>query len=230
MIYITGDLHGSIDFHKLTTAAFPEQKHLTKTDYVIICGDFGCIWNGSKSDKYLIKELNNRNFTTLFVDGNHECFPLLNAYPEERWNGGRIHRIADSVIHLMRGQVFEFGGFTWFTMGGASSHDKQFREEGRNWWPEELPSVAEYSEAIKNLEAANWKVNFVLTHCAPDSIVDKISCEYEPDKLTNFLQSVVKENAEYDAWFCGHYHTDKKIEDNYFILYMQIVEIGHLEG
>ena len=32
-------------------------------------------------------------YTILFLDGNHECFPEIFAYPEEMWNGGRIHRI-----------------------------------------------------------------------------------------------------------------------------------------
>jgi hypothetical protein len=29
------------------------------------------------------------------------------TYPIEEWNGGKIQRIRPSVIHLMRGQVFE---------------------------------------------------------------------------------------------------------------------------
>lgn len=33
--------------------------------------------------------LNDRPFTTLFVDGNHENFDLLNAYPVENWHGGK---------------------------------------------------------------------------------------------------------------------------------------------
>lgn len=43
MIWITGDTH--VDWvHRLNMASFPEQKEMTKDDYVIICGDFG-IWN-----------------------------------------------------------------------------------------------------------------------------------------------------------------------------------------
>ena len=44
MIYITGDTHIPYDVTKLTTKAFPEQKKLTKNDYVLICGDFGGVW------------------------------------------------------------------------------------------------------------------------------------------------------------------------------------------
>ena len=40
MIFITGDTHGDW-INRLRTKVFPEQKEMTKDDYVIICGDFG---------------------------------------------------------------------------------------------------------------------------------------------------------------------------------------------
>lgn len=40
MIYVTGDTHANIDIAKLNTTKFPQQKELTKNDFVIICGDF----------------------------------------------------------------------------------------------------------------------------------------------------------------------------------------------
>ena len=46
MIYITGDTHiPTEDISKLSTKRFPEQKMLSKEDYVIICGDFGGVWD-----------------------------------------------------------------------------------------------------------------------------------------------------------------------------------------
>lgn len=42
MIYITGDCHG--DYRRFSTQVFPEQKGMSKQDYVIICGDFG-LWD-----------------------------------------------------------------------------------------------------------------------------------------------------------------------------------------
>ena len=48
---------------------------------------------------------------------------MLSAYPITEWNGGKVHKIADNIIHLMRGQVFDIDGIRFFTMGGASSHD-----------------------------------------------------------------------------------------------------------
>ena len=48
MIYATGDLHGNT--LRFQPQYFPEQTKMTKDDYMIVCGDFGCVWNGYKSD------------------------------------------------------------------------------------------------------------------------------------------------------------------------------------
>ena len=121
MIYLTGDTHS--DFRRFTSANFPEQKEMGKEDYVIVCGDFGGLWDGSKEEKHWLDWLDAKPFTTLFVSGNHENYDLLDAQPAESWNGGLVQRVRPSVLHLMRGQLFTIDGFRVFTMGGASSHD-----------------------------------------------------------------------------------------------------------
>lgn len=63
------------------------------------------------------------NFKKFLTDGNHENFDRLYAYPVEMWHGGKVHKIRPSVIHLMRGQIFELEEKKIFTFGGASSHD-----------------------------------------------------------------------------------------------------------
>lgn len=49
MIYITGDCHR--EFSRFNTQNFPEQYEMTKEDYVIICGDFGGVWDYGKESK-----------------------------------------------------------------------------------------------------------------------------------------------------------------------------------
>ena len=143
MFYITGDTHGTTDWEKLNTSNFPEQKAMNPSlDYLIILGDFGGVW-GDEEDAYVQRIYNQRTFTTLFIDGNHENHDLLDQYPVEEWHGGKVHKICDRVIHLMRGQVFKLQGFTIFTMGGAESTDKKYRKEGESWWARELPSDEE---------------------------------------------------------------------------------------
>ena len=80
MIYITGDCHR--EFSRFNTQNFPEQYEMTKEDYVIICGDFGGVWDygkESKEEKHLLDWLDGKPFTTLFVSGNHEKFDRLDA-------------------------------------------------------------------------------------------------------------------------------------------------------
>jgi len=185
-------------------------------------------------------------FTTLFVDGNHENFDRLNKLPVRQWHGGNVHYIRPHVLHLMRGQVFEINGMTFFIMGGAASHDIQdgildpaapdfeqeywfkrrtrqrFRVKGVSWWPEELPSDEEYEETVRNLERANWKVDCILTHCAPTSIQAKLDRNYTPDRLMNFLQTIM-ERCQFDCWFLGHYHQNKIIDNRFIIQWEQMV-------
>ena len=107
MIYITGDCHQ--DFERFNIDVFSDLKEMTKDDCVIICGDFGGVWNRneeSSREAKLMDWLENRPFTTLFVDGNHENFDRLYAYPVEKWHGGKVHKIRPSVIHLLIDQNF----------------------------------------------------------------------------------------------------------------------------
>ena len=70
MMYVTGDTHS--DFSRFKMKNFPEQKEMDKNDYVVICGDFGGLWSGSKEENFWLDWLDGRPFTTLFVSGNHE--------------------------------------------------------------------------------------------------------------------------------------------------------------
>lgn len=126
MIFVTGDCHAN--FEKFSTKNFPEQKELTRNDYVIVCGDFGGIWDyivPSKREVYWLDWLAEKPFTLLFVDGNHENFDRLKKYQTVNFHGGKAHKIRDNVFHLLRGYVFNLQGKKFFAFGGASSHDIQ---------------------------------------------------------------------------------------------------------
>ena len=225
MIYVTGDIHAPIDTPKLNTTQWPEQKHLTRNDYLVVCGDMGLVWDGSNTDKFWQRWFEDKPFTTLFVDGNHENHPMLAQYPVEEWKGGKVHKVQSHVLHLMRGQVFDIDGTTLFAMGGASSHDKEYRVEGLSWWPEELPSDAESEEAIKNLEANNWQVDLVVSHCTADSVQERLAYWYEHDKLTNFFEAVVHDKLDYRHWYFGHYHHDTDVDALHTCLYQRIEQV-----
>ena len=248
MIYITGDTHGR--FERFTLENFPEQVEMTKDDFAIICGDFGGVWDGHKAERRRLDRLESLPFTLLFVSGNHENFDLLKKFPVEDWHGGKIQRIRPHVIHLLRGQVFELEKRTFFTMGGARSHDIEngildprdpdfaenrlllrgmaggFRVKHRTWWEEELPSPEEYETAKRSLEQAGHQVDYIITHCAPNAIVDKLGSgeKYKHDPLTDFLEEV-RGTTAFLHWFFGHYHDNRKMDGHFVLLWDQIIRL-----
>lgn len=229
MIYITGDIHGSISVvSRFNSKNFSQGKKLTKQDYVIIVGDFGLLWANDAEDKYWLKWLTNKPWTTLFIDGNHENFNLLEAYTVTEWNGGKVHHITPSIIHLMRGQVFEIEGKKFFTFGGAASHDKEYRKADVSWWEREMPSDEEYQEGHYNLTKNHSVVDYVLTHTCSEDALQWVSQRYnihmESDKMHKYFNGI-KSNVKYDQWFFGHFHQDEELPDNHRLLYNDIVRI-----
>ena len=251
MIYVTGDCHQN--FRKFNTKIFPEQKEMTKEDYVIICGDFGGVWNKeveNKEEKHLLDWLEEKPFTTLFVDGNHENFDRLYSYPVELWHGGKVHKIRPSVIHLMRGQIYEIDGKSFFTFGGASSHDiesgildpedpdfkekkkwldrewRSYRVNHITWWAQELPSEEEMQEGRANLAAHDNQVDFIVTHCCATStqmLIDEQ--KLKPDIETDYLEEI-KQTIQFKKWFFGHYHDNRNVSKKEILIYEQFVRIG----
>ena len=249
MIYVTGDCHGG--FGRFSIENFAEQENMTKDDYVIICGDCGVVWNkGAENakEKGLLAELESKPFTTLYVDGNHENFDRLNAYSVETWHGGKVHKISSSVIHLMRGQVFNISGVSIFTFGGASSHDIDggilelddpdimikrkelmwagipYRINHLSWWKEEIPSKEEMNEGRRNLAVHGNEVDFVVTHCCASSTQALLHGGYETDVATDYLEEI-RQTIKYKKWFFGHYHDNKNVNDKELLIYEQIIRI-----
>ena len=253
MIFITGDCHG--EFQKFSTNSFPLQKQMTKEDIVIICGDFGGVWDlqeESAEEKYWLDWLDQKPFTTVFADGNHENFDRLNHdYEMVNFHGGKAHKIRNSVYHLMRGEVFDFEGERFFVFGGASSHDvddgilyredfeseeafrkqirqmtkqrKLFRVNKLSWWEEELPCEVEFANAENNLAKVDYKVDYVITHCTAQSVLEHMySFHAESDKLTRYFDDLLQ-RLQFKKWYFGHYHEDRVVTEKFIALYDDIL-------
>lgn len=250
MIYVTGDCHA--EFRKFSTDNFPEQKEMTRDDFVIVCGDFG-IWHDTPEERYWLDWLSKKSFTLLFVDGNHENFDRLygDEFPVVEFHGGKAHRIRDNVFHLMRGYVFDLCGKKFFAFGGASSHDiddgildendfddykefrntinnwynvgKMFRINHVSWWKQELPTREEMLFGLKTLEENENKVDFIISHCCTQKIASVFSRGcYQADDLTIYF-NIIAGTVDFDKWFFGHYHDNQVIMSKFIMLYEQIV-------
>ena len=250
IVFITGDCHA--DWTRFGMKEFPDQKDLTRDDFIIVCGDFG-IWSKSKKEEWWLNWFEQKNFTVLFVDGNHENFDRL--YSDEfevvDFHGGKAHKIRENVYHLMRGYIFELCGKKFFAFGGASSHDihdgilnpadystkeefaavykdwyesgKMFRVNHVSWWEQELPNHVEMNRGLVNLKAHNMEVDYIITHCLPQCVASMLGF-FTPDRLTRYFDGLLDASLKFKRWHCGHYHVNKNI-DQYTILYEKIERI-----
>lgn len=219
MIYITSDLHGYQE-------KWFEQIHpILKTgDIVIVAGDFGI---GMFDGRYFPEEMfydwiAEQSYTVLIVDGNHENFNKLLAYPSEIWNGGNVHKIRDNMLHLCRGEIYKLGDITLFTFGGGYSLDKGRRTENLSWWSQEMPSNDEYDNAVKKLKTSSHHVDYIITHTSPLETIHYLSTFHrygiqknviEEQELTFFLD-YIQSITEYKKWYFGHFHVDAELWRN----------------
>lgn len=206
MFFVTGDVHGDIkDFESRKFG------HIKKGDFIVVCGDFGLIWDGSNSERKTIQKLGRRKYGVLFVEGAHENFDLLSKYPVTDWNGGKVQVISGNLIHLMRGQIYTINGKKVFTFGGGESLDREMRTPHKTWWEEELSTMSEMQEGVQNLVASGWNVDYIFTHSAPSAFRRFLEGgEYDLDALNVYLECI-REKCKYEKWVFGNYHINRRL-------------------
>jgi len=214
-IFITGDIHGNPTL-SLSKRNFPEGRKLTKKDVVIILGDFGLLWAKyrNKEEDFKIKWLDDQPWTTLFIDGNHENFDLLDKLLEKGKYNDVVGIVGHSIFHLRRGTCYRINGKTILTIGGAHSHDRQYRAWGKSMWKQEEITDEDIKKAKESVQKVGFKVDYILTHCAPTewargAMPQEIAHIWQPDGSEERLQWFKDSSeVEFKKWFCGHYHTD----------------------
>lgn len=245
MIYLTGDTHGGADMQKLSRRELKRSNiGLTENDHLIITGDFGFPFTPDDIKEYESGEKTaytermrwfaERPYKVLFVDGNHDNHDWWREQPVTEMFGGRVqvHPHAQNVIHLMRGEVYEIEGRSFFTFGGAASVDKKWRTEGYSWWSGEEASRAETEHALDTLERVGYKVDFIITHTMPRRLtaaMPRFCYKLLPCATAAFLDTVL-DRVQYDKWFCGHFHIDEAAaEHRLFVLYRTVHSLGFFD-
>lgn len=217
MIYITGDTHGLINFDKLKK--YFSKLYTTDQEFLIILGDTGIVWS---DNEHYISEYSGLGPTVFFIDGNHDNFDLLNKFPVVEMFGAKCHRLISNVYHILRGEIITLNDLSFLCMGGATSIDKHLREEGISWWKDENITDLDMQNALNNLEKHSYKVDYVLTHCAPSKYVNKMF-GYKSDDDTDKLAKL-EYYTEFKHWYFGHYHADKTYK-NFRCFYNDVLEI-----
>ena len=220
MVFLTGDIHGDPS----RVIAFSERNDLTENDTIIILGDVGANYYMNRRDSLIKTELDDIGVDILCIHGNHEIRPSnISSYHLREWNGGKVW-IEDEYPHLIfakDGEIYNIEGNRYIAIGGAYSVDKHYRlAMNYGWWEDEQPSD-EIKKYIEKQLSEN-RINVVLSHTCP--------LKYEPtevflsqidqskvDKSTEIWLDKIESSIEYMAWFCGHWHTDKRIDKIHFL-------------
>lgn len=223
MIFITGDTHGDRD--RLSRWRL---RKLQEGDTLIICGDFGFLWDDSKSEQSYLQNLGKRKYNICFIDGTHENFDLLNNYEISQWNGGKVHKIYGNLYHLMRGQIFEIEGKKIFTMGGGESSDVDIRRDVNAWSKDEIPTQEELLEGAENLEVANYDMDVIVTHEPPLKVKSFLNLNENEMLRVTALNAYFEElasNCKFKKWFFGSLHIDKYISGTHRAIFKDIINI-----
>lgn len=217
MLYITGDTHGDINrFHD------KKLKKLKQGDSLIICGDFGFLWDKSPEETENLRALQNRKYNILFADGTHENFELLDSYPLVEYCGGMARKIADNIYHLLRGQVYVIEDKGIFTFGGGESHDLDILLDLNLWQEREVPTMEEMRQGVANIKHHGRSLSYIISHEPPASIKQKIDRNLNINETNLYLDQLMRE-VTYEKWFFGSLHIDKAFSDKMFAVFNDIL-------
>lgn len=221
-VYITGDTHGQ--FARIVDFCASQEVQAENT--FIILGDVGLNYFGDHRDVQNKELLSQQSIAFFCIHGNHEMRPCPDlGYELREYHGGKVwvEPSYPNIVFAIDGEIYDFCGYSCIVIGGAYSVDKQYRlARGFGWWPDEQPSQDIKEKVERVLAERNWKIEIVLSHTAP--------LRYEPtevflpmidqssvDKSTEQWLGEIESRLSYERWYCGHYHTEKKIDKLRFL-------------
>ncbi len=221
MIYVTGDKHGQIEPF-LENPAF---RKIKRGDVLIVCGDFGFLWDKSEKEYKNLKWLSKRKYFIAFVDGCNDNNALIEEYPVSVWNGGHVRFISKNIIYLMQGEVFNIDNRKILTFGGGFNDNFMPDVETNNWWPEKFTNKQCVNSVIKNIERERGRFDLIISHEAPLAITP---CLMDGEKQDNAINSILEEirmHCDFKNWFFGKYHIDKRIPPRYRAVFEDVVKV-----
>jgi 3-oxoacid CoA-transferase subunit A len=222
MVYITGDIHGSLEPIYDMFAKY----HPNKDDIIVILGDVGVNYTGTLQDIGIKRAMSKLGPTFFCIHGNHENRPQnIASYEEKEWNGGRVMYEEDfpNLLFPIDGGIFDIEGKKCIVIGGAYSVDKFYRlRNGYRWWPDEQPSpkIKEYVEK----QLSENKIDVVFSHTCPAKYIPT-ECflsgidQSRVDNSTEEWLDTIEDKIQYKAWYLGHWHTDKRIDKMHFLFH-----------
>ena len=222
MIYVTGDLHGEIGRFK-----HRKIKRLKKGDTLIICGDFGFVYDEDKKEEKALKWLSKRKYNILFVDGAHDRVELLEKYEPCDFGGATARRINDKVYMLLRGNVYTIEDKKIFAFGSGLSESYNIVSDIMSSDAGSLPTKEETENGIKNLASVDNTVDYIVSYDAPISAKTYIGETTNNNGLNGYLEGIYK-LANFKCWYFGRYHKDKAVTRLFKAMYEDVVPMYEL--
>lgn len=222
MVYITGDIHGDLD----PVYTLFENFQPTAEDVIIILGDVALNYTGRLRDRIIKENMSALKSIFFCIHGNHENRPQnIESYKEKEWHGGRVLYEEDfpNILFPVDGDIFEIDGKKCLVIGGAYSVDKLYRiRNGWNWWHDEQPTPVIKAYVEKQIES--HKVDVIFSHTCPFKYIPKecflsVIDQSKVDNSTEQWLDTIEESVDYEAWYIGHWHIDKKIENIHFLFH-----------
>ena len=121
------------------------------------------------------------------------------------------------------GEIYDLEGIKAIAIGGAYSVDKWYRlQRNIHWFPDEQPSVEIKTRVEKKLDDLGWQIDAVLTHTCPYGYIPReafMSCvdQSTVDNSTELWLDTLEKKLNYKAWYCGHWHIEKRIDKIHFL-------------
>ena len=218
MLFVTGDLHG--DLMRLKS---PEMKKLRKGDYLLVCGDFGFLWDGSRREQKLLDRLGKLKFHILFVEGAHENYRLLSQIQPTEYCGGMARVISGKLVQLCRGYVFSLCGKKIFAFGGGDNPDLDVELLDEDLPLQRLPTEQDVALARQQLAQNENDVDFIVTHDCPSAVRRMLRMDSNEFHQLNAYFDEVAQICRFRQWFFGSFHVDKKIPPYYHALFKDVV-------
>jgi len=209
-------MHGDIGRFKSK-----EVRRLKKGDTLIVCGDFGFVWDGSEREAKTLKWIGKRRFNTLFVEGNHDNISLLCSYPITEWQGGKTREISGKLRLLCRGEVVTVEDKKIFAFGGGGYEDEgalAINPEGQD-----LPTPEEIENGRQNLIKHDYKVDYIITHRPSRKIMQFLLMGLNTANVLDAFFDEVREKCAHRRWFFGCIHKNKPVPPGEMALFTAVV-------
>ncbi len=217
--FVIGDIHSQGEY--FSGKNFPEGKTLTEEDVVFQLGDWGLMWSvpATKEEMYWLNFIAGKPFTTVVLLGNHDNHQLVWDLPLEEKFGGWMyadHRKEGTIWYMKTGEVYTINNKTFIGVHGALSIDRAYRIEGESWWATEQLTKADEDNVLDNLDRIDWKVDYLLSHTCPDSVMmaflDSPNSPKFHDPVSKFLEFIANK-LEFDECHFGHFHNSREWVD-----------------